>query len=249
MLLAIIAATQYYSDLEKKERPLVPPTIISARAIKIGDLGLHSAAASAMWVYTIQKATENSEKLPELIRNVTAIDPKFSYPYAFAVLVLPDITNLPDEAIKIGEDGIKNADKDWRIPYYLATTYHINLKNREKAAFYFELASRTPGAPLTIQSMPARYGKYTDTREQTKQIWTSIYESSNDAVVKGRALNFIKQLDFLDVLEKGVSIYRQRYGKYPSNLDDLVRVRILKEIPKSPIGLEFYINQAGKVKY
>ena len=249
MLLAITATTQYYSDLENKERQLIPPTIISARAIKMGDLGLHSAAASAMWVYTIQKATESSEKLPELIRNVNSIDPKFSYPYAFAVLVLPDITNLTDEAIEIGEDGIKNADKDWRIPYYLATTYHISLKNREKAAFYFEIASRTPGAPETVRSMPARYGKYTDTREQTKQIWASIYESSNDEVVKERALNFIKQLDFLDALEKGAGIYRQRYGKYPQNLEELVRVRILKEIPKSPIGLEFYINEVGKIKY
>ena len=158
VLIAAIIFFQYLYDIQKNERLIVPLTIIPAQAIKILDLGMHSATASLMWIYTIQHATENADKLTDLIDNVTAIDSKFSYPYAFAALVLPDIAHSPDKAVEIAMRGIENADPDWRIPYYLATTYHIFFQDREKAAFYFDLAARTPGANSKIQTIALSYG-------------------------------------------------------------------------------------------
>ena len=40
LLLAFAAGSQYFFDLQKKERPLVPLTLIPAPIIKLGDLGL-----------------------------------------------------------------------------------------------------------------------------------------------------------------------------------------------------------------
>lgn len=247
-LLASISASQYYNDIEKRERPLIPPTIIPAQAIKLADLGLHSAAASAMWVYTIQQVTEHADKLPQLIDNVTAIDPKFSYPYAFAALTLPSfiIPGFPEKAVEIAEKGIYEADPDWRIPYYLATTYHIFFQNREKAAFYFDVAARTPGASEKIKAIAAAYGTAPNIREQTRQIWLFIYENSQDEYVKEQALNYLNQIEILNALDKAITIYLQKYGKYPQEIGDLVSVRILKEIPVSPFGSIFYLEN-GRV--
>jgi len=249
LLLGAIVGSQYYYDLQKKERSLSPLTIIPAQAVKIADLGLHSAAASALWVYTIQQVAEHPNKIAELIENVNEIDPKFSYPYAFAVLVLPDISGSPGQAIEIALVGIKNADPDWRLPYYLATVYHVFSKDREKAAFYFDLAARIPGAPSVVRSMPVRYGKYGTVREQTKQIWMSIYENSDDEFIKERMLGYLEQLNILELLEKAVVLYVQKYGSYPKKISDLVTGKILKEAPKSPIGLEFYLDEKGGVRY
>lgn len=246
-LLLIIAYTQYYSDLRKNVRPIIPPIIIPDEVIKMGDLGLHSAAASAMWVYTIQHATENADKLPDLIESVNAIDPKFSYPYAFAALTLPAflIPGFPEKAIEIAEKGIREADTDWRIPYYLATTYHIFLKNREKAAFYFDLAANTRGAPDKIKNLASFYGTAPNIREQTRQIWLSIYEESKDETIKDKAKNHLIHIELLDALDKAIFIYRQNYGKYPTDIEDLVRGRIIKEVPISPLGSKFIIRDGA----
>lgn len=246
-LLLTIAYAQYYSDLGKNVRPIIPPTIIPDKVIKMGDLGLHSAAASAMWIYTIQHATENADKLPDLIENVNAIDPKFSYPYAFAALTLPAflISGFPEKAVEIAEKGIQEADPDWRIPYYLATTYHIFLRNREKASFYFDLAANTHGAPEKIKSIASFYGTAPNIREQTRQIWLSIYEESDDETIKEKAQNYLIQIELLNALDKAVILYRQKYGKYPTNIEDLVMGKIIKEVPISPLGSEFIIRDGA----
>ena len=237
---------QYFSDVHRKKYSNIPPTIIPGKAIKIADFGLHSAAAATMWVYTIQQASENPDKLPLLIENINSIDPKFSYPYAFAVLVLPDISKSPDKAIEIAENGIKNSDPDWRIPYYMATTYHIFLKNRDKAVYYFDLAANTPGAPEKIKNISRSYGTASNIREQTKQIWLSIFENTEDELVRKKARDHLLHIEILDALNQAISLYKQKYRKDPADINDLVSGKILKQMPSSPLGSEFYIKD-GRV--
>jgi tetratricopeptide (TPR) repeat protein len=246
LLLAGAALLQYYLDKEKIHRQPVPSVIIPAQAIRTGDLGLHSAASTIMWIYTIQRMADYSKDLPEMIKTINDIDPRFSYPYAFSTLVLPPMGFI-DQAIEIGIRGINEADPDWRIPYYLATTYHIFLKDRKNAAYYFNIAANTPEAPENIKSISARYGSTADHRGQTKQIWISIYETSNDEVVMERAKNNIIHLEIIEALEKAITIYRQRYGYYPKDINDLVTKKILRDIPESPLGVKFRLKDGSGI--
>lgn len=242
VLLVSIILLQYYFDIEKQDRPLIPPTIIPVQAIKLGDLGLHSAISTLIWIYTIQQVPVKTD---ELIKSVNSLDPKFSYPYAFAAFFLPPF-NATDQAIEIAKDGIKNADTDWRIPYYLATTYHIFSKDRKNSAFYFDIAANTPEAPDKIKAIAARYGASKSALEESKEIWTSIYETSNDEILIERARNYITHIEIIQALEKAILIYRQKYGYYPLTMDSLVSGRILKEVPKSPLGVKI-TTQNGKI--
>jgi hypothetical protein len=238
ILLAGIALTQYQFDNKKLERPPIPLSIIPAGAIKLVDLGLHSAASAMMWLYSIQRLSDNIEKLPEMIKAVNNIDPKFSYPYAFSALILPSL-GYKEEAVDIARRGVVEADPDWRIPYYLATTYHIFFEDRENAAFYFDVAANTPGAPEQIRTISARYGSAQTALEQTKQIWITIYETSDDEIVIEKAKNYIIHLEIVEALEKAISLYRKKYGSYPPTIESLVTGKILKEIPPSPLGVKF----------
>ena len=246
LLLITMISLQYYFDAEKINRRPIPPVILPAQAIKLSDLGLHSAASTLMWIYTIQQIATHPQKLPEMIKSVNNIDPGFSYPYAFSTLVLPSVGFL-EQAIEIGKTGIDKADPDWRIPYYLATTYHIFLKDRKSAAFYFDIAANTAGAPENIKSISARYGASTDNRDQTKQIWISIYETSDDEIVLERARNYIIHFEIMEALEKALNLHRQKYGYYPKDLNDLVTKKILKEIPKSPLGVKLGLKANGEI--
>ena len=246
-LIISTAELQYYFDIQKKQRGRLAPFILPAQAIKMADLGLHSAAAAALWIYAIQQTTEFPAEIPGLIKNVNEVDPKFSYPYAFASVVLPSFGKI-QEAVAIGQVGIKNSDPDWRIPYYLATTYHTYLKDRKNAAFYFALAANTPGAFEGAKVVASRYGTRSTAIEQTKDIWTSIYESSDDEIVKDRARKYIIHIELMETLQKAISIYRQRHGISPKKIEDLVSGKIIREVPQSPLGVEFYLDERGGIQ-
>ncbi len=247
ILLLGIVFTQYWFDIQKKSRSPAPPLIIPAQAIKIVDLGLDSFLSALMWIYTIQQIAENPSEIPRLIKTVNDLDPKFGYPYAFSALVLPSLNLSPGKAVEIALRGIKEVDQDWRIPYYLAAAYHIYFKDRKNAALYFEKAATTPGAPEGIRIVAARYGVKSTFRSQTKELWTSIYESSDDEVIKEQAKNYIFHIEIIEVLEKAVSIYKQKYGINPDKLENLVDKKILKTLPVSPLEVEFYINKEGEI--
>src|SRR3989338_3998290 len=127
----------------------------------------------------------------------------------------------------MGERGLEEADSDWRIPYYLATTYHIFKHDRINAVKYFDIAARTTDAPDSVKRIAINYGTAPDVRQQTKEIWLSIFETSGDEVVRERAKLYILHYEYIEILERATGIYKQKFGSYPDNLDKLVEKRIL----------------------
>ncbi len=242
-----ISLFQYQTDIYKARRPDIEPTILSAGVVKLADLGLHSAASSYMWLSEVQSATSYGNKIPEYTDVITALDPKFGYPYAFAVLILPDF-KMFNQAIEIGKKGLVQADPDWRIADYMATVYHIFLKDRKNAAFYFDMAAHTPGAPEKIKQISANYGASADLRSQSREIWTSIYENSNDEVVQRRAKAYVTHYEVLDFMDEAVKRYKARYRVYPDSIEDLVTKKIIKAVPPDPFGLKYVIDKTtGKI--
>lgn len=248
-LISVIAASQYFFDIVRLRRPELPVTLLPYQAIKLSDLGLHSAAAGLTWVRAVQNlftlGTKNYLLLPDYLNMVNNLDPRFSYPYAFGALVLPDF-NFVDEAIKIGERGLREADPDWRIPYYLATTYHIFKHDRISAIKYFDMAAGTINSPDSVKRVALNYGVAPNLIQQSKQIWISIYETSEDDLIRDRAELYILHYEYIELLEKAAEAYKKKFGKYPQDSDQLVVSKILKEIPKNPFGFEYTIDSRGR---
>lgn len=244
--MAGVISVQYLSDVQKKRLPFKEPLVLRPEIIKAADLGLDNAAADMAWLSAIQyfggSGSRTNEKLPSYLFLSTDLDPKFAYPYAFGALVLPGI-KFTDQGIELAKKGIENVKNDWRIPYYLATTFHLDKNDPVNAAKYFDIAANTPGVPDGIKKVSTRYGSRSDKREQTKQIWAGIYETTNDEIVKERAKNYLIHFEIMDLLEQASKQYYGINKKYPTELNDLVNARILKAIPPDPFNLEFEINQ------
>jgi hypothetical protein len=245
-----VVFAQFFFDLEKSKAKYFEPNVLAADKIKMIDLGLDNAASDLIWLAAIQYVggTESKtlEKLGDYLFTVVELDPKFSYPYAFGVLLMPAF-NQTDRAIELANLGLQNSEPDWRIPYYLAATYHWEKDDPAMAAKYFDLAANTKGAPANIKWVAANYGSGADKRERTKNIWIGIMTTSSDEVVKERAKNYIIHYEIMDLLEQAAKIYQSRYKKYPQNLEDLVSAYILKAIPSDPFGFQFKIDSNGQV--
>lgn len=250
LLLAGIITVQSFFDHAKARAPYVEPMILRPDLVKAVDLGLNNAAADLMWLGAIQYfgggESANNTRLPDYLNFTADVDPQFSYPYAFGALILPSI-GYTDEGLALAQKGIGNGVEDWRIPYYAATTYYINKKDNLNAAKYFDITAHTSGVPDGIKTVSLRFGNQPDKIEQTIQIWTGIYETTNDDVVKARAEKYILHLRLLQVLNTAKDQYFNTYKKNPTKISDLVDAKIIRMIPEDPLGLTFDINEEGKI--
>lgn len=251
LLLGSVVVVQYLYDPEKVGK--IPVQFApSPRLVRAFDLGLHSALASFLWIDTrteLPFLPNGYEKFRSDLDLINALDPKFSAPYAFAVLLLPETkySQRVRAAVEIGERGVTEADPNWQIPFYLAVTYHLYLKDNLNAAKYFDVASRTPGIPETVRRFAMNYGLYPSIRERTKQIWKTIYKTSSNEFMKERALAYIIHFEIVDYLQRAVGVYKERYKTYPKSIDDLLSEKVIWGIPKDPFGLEFMLYDQGIV--
>ena len=250
LLFGAIGLTQYLYDGEKTKAAYSEPLVMSPEVVRIADLGLDNAAADLIWLTSIQyfggSQSKTNQNMSKYLFLAADLDPKFAYPYAFGALILPSI-GQPDLGIALAQKGLDNGVQDWRIPYYMATTYYLTKNDSENAAKYFDIAANTPGAPDNIIKVAASFGSRTDKRSRTEAIWTGIYENSNDEIIKERAKNYIIHLEILDFLDQAVAQYYKINNKYPTDLNELIANRIIKAIPADPFGLEFNISSDGKV--
>lgn len=247
---ACVIASQFYYDRSKARAKYIEPHIFKPEVIKAADLGLHNAAGDLFWLASIQYfgggESKTYEKMSSYLNLATDLNPKFPYPYAFGALVLPSVGQT-DQAIELAKKGIYRSSPDWRIAYYLATTYFLNKDDYANALKYFDIAANTQGAPEGIKKIAANFGTRGDKRTKTKQIWTGIYATTKDEVVKERAKTYLVHYEIMDFLEEAAKQYYKMNGKYPEALDDLVTGRILKAIPEDPFGFTFEINADGLV--
>lgn len=251
--LALVVELQYAYDRVKPAAPAAGPGGFSASAIRMFDFGFHAAVASFLWVPTMPEVLDlwrgRAEYLPGEAF-VNAVDPKLSYPYAFSVLTLPAVPQhaFPDRvrsAQAIGERGLHDADPDWRIPYYMATNYYLEFKDKKDAQRYYDIAARTPGVPGFAKRFALNFGIGANERQTTEELWATIRDSANDDDSRDRAQAYIDRLKIFDYLEAAANMYRQTYGAYPASPNDLVVKKIVPDIPQDPFGFTFILNSDG----
>lgn len=245
-----IVISQLFYDQSKAKAKYIEPDLFKPEVIKAIDLGLHNAAGDLFWLASIQyfggNQSKTYEKLGDYLALTSDLNPKFPYPYAFGTLVLPGIGQT-DQAINLAKKGIAESEPDWRIPYYLGTIYYINKEDNENAVKYFDLAARTKGVPDGIKRVAANFGSRGEKRQKTKEIWTGIYETTKDGVVRERAKAYILHYEIIDFLEEAVNQYKKINNAYPKDLNELITGKILKALPEDPFGFEYTIDESGHV--
>lgn len=250
-LLILIVLSQFLSDRVGVSGYFLPPFVPPSSVLRVADLGLHSAAASYMWLSAIQNFNldqrTNYGSIGSYIRAINRLDPKFAYPYAFAALVMPEM-GLMDEALEIADAGIRAVPDDWLIPYYTAIAYHMYKNDRISAVRFFDRVANLASAPPNIRSVATNYGSARTMREQSRAIWKSIYETSEDEIVLERAQKYLARYDILDGLDRATEIFTIRYGRHPGKIQDLVTFKIIRSIPEDPFGLVFKYDDSGHVR-
>jgi tetratricopeptide (TPR) repeat protein len=234
--------------------PLVPATPI----LRLLSFGNPSMVADILWLQTIQyfgsgNPYQNYPSLGKLLDTITTLDPKFEYPYQFGMIVLPYMDQT-DSAIMLGERAQKEIPNNGLLTYYLATDYHLGLKDYRKASEYYQKASTQPGAPSAAARLAGvTLAELSDTlsdRLVALEFWKTVYEQATDPDEKERAEAWFRHMEIVYVLEKAALEYKSQSGSFPSSQDQLVKAKLIPRSFKSPINRMLELDpETGRVSF
>jgi len=263
LLIIAVIGTQALSDSTKRNRRLseveknilIEPKAFSAEFLQYADFGFHQVVADFIWLELIQyfgggDFTKRYYALPDLLNTITDLDPKFIYPHTFGMLVLPHQGDV-DEAIALGEKGVKNNPGYGLIPYYLGSLYHQDKGDYEKAAVAYQKAAQDPETPEAARVLAGVSLSNLDKKVAAIKWWEGIIETTEPGSYQHeRAKIWHEHILMQVLLENAVTEYKNKVGAYPENLDQLVLENYIQSIPESPLGVSFILDpETGKVDY
>ncbi|MBU6389809.1 hypothetical protein KGQ71_04840 [Patescibacteria group bacterium] len=252
------SSTGFHTQEKQSVLDFSEPLIPSVQALKFISLGDDSLMADMLWLQTIQYFGQGNpygtyRSLGPLTDTITALDPKFEYPYEFALISLP-FMHQTDYAIKIGERAQTAGLNNGRLTFYLASDYQINVKDYKKAAHYYEKAAKQPEAPPAAARLAAvslsSINQQLNDRLVAADFWQTVADQTSDPDQKTWYLNWRDHMLLVYALEKDASDYKQKYGAYPSSFQDLINRHYISQLPVSPIQRQLVLDpHTGKVSF
>jgi len=156
-------------------------------------------------------------------------------------------------AIRLTEKGISANPEAWRLYHHLGYIYWRQ-GEFQKASEIYGQGAQIAGAPFWMEGMKAKLLSEGGSRSTAREIYTRMYEQSNEEQTREMARKHLMHLDSLDqrdALRKLFATYKARSGKCPDSWRELEPVFRSVRIPMNQAGAPLdpsgapYILQAG----
>lgn len=233
----------------------------SAKTVKAISFGYNGLMADIYWTRAVQyfgrKQLSDSmayKLLPPLLDITTTLDPQLEIAYQFGGFFLsqspPQGAGEPDKGIELVKKGIQNNPTHWRLYYNLGFIYWMEKKDYKSAAEAFATGGKIPGASPWMLTMAGAMAQGGNELEMARTLWTEILNDTKDASIRANAqqrLASINSDEAVIQLQKRVNAYKERFGRTPDSMRDLVTAGILRGIPTDPAGNPYLIDSYGDV--
>jgi tetratricopeptide (TPR) repeat protein len=200
--------------------------------------------AQAFYLKGVQELAFNSDQkvdvLMALFRVAVRLDPKLTNAAFLGGVVTP--ARAPDlvKAIAMLKDIEPLLAHNWQIPYWIGFNY-LQLEQYEKAAEYYRKAGALPGAlPFLMRAHISLLGRGASLEPALEEAQRML-----DAAGEGDAVDWIilriewlKNMLHLEQVARG---YKDRTGRFPSELEDMVAAGLIDKIPEDEFGGGFYL--------
>jgi tetratricopeptide (TPR) repeat protein len=238
--------------------------IPSAKALKRMGLGYSGVLADIYWTRAVQYygqklATRRPDLrydlLYPLLDITTDLDPHLIVVYEFGSVFLsqrpPVGAGQPDKAVALLEKGIRNNPDYWRLYFDLGCIQYFDRKDYKAAQEAFEKGSENPKSLIWMKTMAASMAERANDPETALNLWTRLYETASDEMVKQNAVQHIEGLradhEVLE-LEQRVKMYQQRTGRLPSNWYEMMHEGLLAQVPMDPVDKPYKLMPDGIVQ-
>jgi tetratricopeptide (TPR) repeat protein len=234
----------------------------SPKTLKRLSLGYDGLLADIYWTRAVQyfggrhaAGAQHFELLAPLLEITTALDPKLTIAYEFGANFLaaksPNGAGDPKKAIELEQYGIQNNPDDWHLYYNLGFIYYFELKDYAKAADAFVRGSQAPNSHPFLKVLAAQMAQRGGDAETARMLWTATYQTAQDREVRANAAAHLRALradrDVAE-LEKAVSIYYNKTGRWPTSFSELESAGLIRGRPIDPLGRPYRLNPDGSVE-
>lgn len=193
-------------------------------------------------------APEEWDRLTDTLEAATDLDPVFLDPYHFGEMVLTWDAGRVADANRLLEKALPHRPSEWLIPFYLGFNHFYFLHDDQKGAEYLMAASRLPGSHKFVGLLAARLSTQAGRTEAAIAFLDEIGESTSDPRLKQRLTQRADALKAIALIERGMTVYEERYHQVPERVEQLVEGRVLKKLPPDPYGGRFFIDEHGRVQ-
>jgi tetratricopeptide (TPR) repeat protein len=236
--------------------------ISSPTVLKRLSLGYDGLLADVYWTRAVQyfggkhiAGSMRYDLLAPLLEITTQLDPQLVVAYQFGANFLaakpPNGAGMPERAIQLAEFGIRNNPNEWRLYYELGFIHYMELKDYAGAADAFLRGSKVPNAHPWMKLLAAKMAEHAGEIETARMMWITTYKTTEDKNIRANAvahLNALQVDEDVTNLEKLVAQYREKIGRLPGSLSDLVVARILPGIPVDPTGRPYRLTADGRIE-
>lgn len=227
----------------------------SPKALKVMSLGYTGLMADIYWTRAVQyfgekhRARSNQyHLLAPLLDITTTLDPHLIVAYQFGSTFLaqqpPEGAGEPDKAVALIERGIRENPDTWQLYYELGFLQYLELHDEAAAARTLERGSQIPHAHPFLKILAASMAQHAGERELARMLWTTTYETTEDALIKQNAFKHLRALkvdDDVTRLESVVEQFKARTGRVPQGMMDLIQAGLLRGLPVDPLGHPYKI--------
>lgn len=221
----------------------VPP--VAALSALPGSL--KAVCADALYVRGVLAIAEEDPRAlayaQQNLQAALALDPGLSSAYVLGGVVAPRGTAEIPEGIRFLKECAMRRPQEWRIPFWMGFDY-LQLGDDLKAAEAYRLASSLPDAPPYVRGMTV-WEYYQAGKHELALIYLQgIAQATRDPAPRQALERKIAWLSRLVLLEETVRAFHERAGRWPMDLQELVRAGLLDQIPDDPFGDGYHLDEA-----
>jgi len=230
--------------------------IPSGKFLKVATFGYRALAADIIYLWAIQYYStpaidDRFDHLDHIFAIINDLDPRYQDPYEVGALIAVQEARNVRAAFAILDRGAANNPDQWVYTFNAGHIALMTLRDYALAEKYFAQCMKIPGAPEFVERLRANAIFKKGDLKTSWETWLDIYKRAPDERTKKIASNHlynVKATIDRTALEGGLARFRERYGRFPSDLGALVRTGILREVPKDFDGTDYlYDPETGQV--
>jgi hypothetical protein len=244
---------------EKSAEQHVAPLLPRASLLRVGGRAFLPLLADYYWLAAIQAAGKaNSEAeyrdLADYAQLITDLDPDFEYVYQFGGTMAPynrgrETWVNTRESTAVLEKGVARFPTSVILRTLLAYNYSVFQKEYVRAAHILEETARLPGAPRYVSLLATRLYAQAGAFEAASAFADQIAGTAEDPDIRAAFEHRKKEIALeriLQELDRAVADFRERTGRLPNNLKELVSSGQRTTIPADPLEGEIYLGADGR---
>jgi hypothetical protein len=239
--------------------PHVPPLLPRASLLRLAGKAFLPVIADYYWLAAIQ-ATGKANTAPEYkdvadyAQLITDLDPDFAYVYRFTGLVVPfnhgrETWSNVKESSAILEKGVARFPNWIALRTLLAYNYSGFSKEYIRAAHLLEEAARIPGAPRYLSLLATRLYSQAGDFDAASAFADQFAANADDPETRSifeRRQKEIALERILQTADKAVAAFKERNGRPPKDLKEVLASDASTSLPPDPLGGELYIGEDGR---